>query len=116
LKQSLSPGTAAAKLLGLSEIRWVCLRALVWSKSFAFRTVLRKAFAHLSRHCKKVSVADLPMQHGGITGTLRAHAAMTRADLMVMGGYAHPRMLEIVLGGVTSDMLAEAELPLLLSH
>ncbi len=72
--------------------------------------------AHLSRHCKKVSVADLPMQHGGITGTLRAHAAMTRADLMVMGGYAHPRMLEIVLGGVTSDMLAEAELPLLLSH
>jgi nucleotide-binding universal stress UspA family protein len=56
------------------------------------------------------------MQHGGITGTLRAHAAMTRADLMVMGGYAHPRMLEIVLGGVTSDMLAEAELPLLLSH
>jgi hypothetical protein len=25
-------------------------------------------------------------------------------------------MLEIVLGGVTSDMLAEAELPLLLSH
>jgi len=72
--------------------------------------------AHLSRHCKKVSVVDLPMQHGGITGTLRAHAAMTRADLMVMGGYAHPRMLEIVLGGVTSDMLAEAELPLLLSH
>jgi nucleotide-binding universal stress UspA family protein len=72
--------------------------------------------AHLSRHCKKVAVANLPMQHAGIAETLRAHAAMARADLMVMGGYAHPRMLEIVLGGVTSDMLAEAKLPLFLSH
>jgi hypothetical protein len=67
---------------------------------------------HLSRHCKNVAVANLPMQHGCIAETLRAHAAMARADLMVMGGYAHPRMMEIVLGGVTSDMLAEAELPL----
>jgi nucleotide-binding universal stress UspA family protein len=41
--------------------------------------------AHLSRHCKKVAVADLPMHHGGIAETLRAHASMARADLMVMG-------------------------------
>jgi nucleotide-binding universal stress UspA family protein len=72
--------------------------------------------AHLSRHCKKVAVAELPMQPGGIAETLRVHAAIAGADLMVMGGYAHPRMLEIVLGGVPSDMLAEAELPLFLSH
>jgi nucleotide-binding universal stress UspA family protein len=72
--------------------------------------------AHLCRHCKKVTVADLPMQHGGIAETLRAHASITRADLIVMGGHAHPRMLELVLGGVTSDMLAEAKLPLFISH
>jgi nucleotide-binding universal stress UspA family protein len=35
---------------------------------------------------------------------------------LVMGGYAHSRMLETVLGGVTRDMLAGAELPLFLSH
>jgi nucleotide-binding universal stress UspA family protein len=72
--------------------------------------------AHLIRHCKKVAVVDLPMQHGGIAETLRAHAAMARANLLVMGGYAHPRMLETVLGGATNDMLSEAELPLFLSH
>jgi hypothetical protein len=33
-----------------------------------------------------------------------------------MGGYAHPRMLETVLGGATNDMLSEAELPIFLSH
>jgi nucleotide-binding universal stress UspA family protein len=63
-----------------------------------------------------VVAADLPMQPGGIAETLRAHAVMARANLLVMGGYAHTRMLETVLGGVTRDMLAEAELPLLLSH
>jgi len=72
--------------------------------------------AHLTRHCKKVAVVDLPMQHGGIAETLRAHAAMAGANLLVMGGYAHPRMLETVLGGATHDMLSEAEFPLLLSH
>ncbi len=56
------------------------------------------------------------MEHGGIAETLRAHAAMARANLLVMGAYAHPRMLEIVIGGVTTDMLAEAELPVFLSH
>jgi nucleotide-binding universal stress UspA family protein len=55
------------------------------------------------------------MEHGGIAETLRAYAAMAR-DLLVMGAYAHPRMLEIVIGGVTTDMLAEAELPVFLSH
>ena len=69
--------------------------------------------AHLARHCKKVTVAELPMLHGGIAETLRAHAAMARANLLVMG---HPRMLEIGIGGVTTDMLAEAELPVFLSH
>jgi hypothetical protein len=45
------------------------------------------------------------MEHGGIAETLRAHAAMARANLLVMGAYAHPRMLEIVIGSVTTTCL-----------
>ena len=37
-----------------------------------------------------------------------------RANLLVMGAYAHPsRVLQIVLGGVTSGVFSEAELPVL---
>jgi nucleotide-binding universal stress UspA family protein len=72
--------------------------------------------AHLARHCNKVAVSSLTPQRGGIAKTLRAHAGAAGANLLVMGAYAHPRMLETVLGGVTADMLSEAELPLLLSH
>jgi nucleotide-binding universal stress UspA family protein len=71
---------------------------------------------HLSRHCKKVTLTELPKQHGDVARTLRAHAEMAKADLLVMGAYAHPRLLEMVLGGVTQDMLTEGEVPMLLSY
>ncbi|HUI20627.1 MAG TPA: universal stress protein [Methylocella sp.] len=72
--------------------------------------------AHLARHCKRVRVTALQKQHGDVAKALCAHAAATKADLLVMGAYAHSRLLEMVLGGVTSAMLAEAELPVFLSH
>ncbi len=72
--------------------------------------------AHLARHCKKVTVTNLQMEHGDVAKTLRAHAAMVDADLLVMGAYAHSKLSQLVLGGVTSYMLAEAELPILLSY
>jgi nucleotide-binding universal stress UspA family protein len=48
--------------------------------------------------------------------TLANHAAVVKAELLVMGAYAHSRLLEMVLGGVTSHMLSEAELPIFLSY
>jgi nucleotide-binding universal stress UspA family protein len=38
------------------------------------------------------------------------------ADLLVMGGYGRTRLSELVLGGVTRHVLAEAEVPLLISR
>ena len=72
--------------------------------------------AHLARHCKRVTVTELQTQHGDVAKTLRDHATTVKADLLVMGAYAHPKLLQMALGGVTSSMLSEAELPLLLSY
>lgn len=47
---------------------------------------------------------------------LLSHAADTNADLIVMGGYGHPRAYELVLGGVTRTMLASMTVPVLMSH
>ena len=38
------------------------------------------------------------------------------ADLLVMGGYGHPRAWELTLGGVTRTMLQTMTLPVLMSH
>ncbi|MET3494457.1 universal stress protein [Variovorax boronicumulans] len=41
---------------------------------------------------------------------------VSEADLLVMGGYGHPRLRERMLGGVTRDVLARATLPVLMAH
>jgi nucleotide-binding universal stress UspA family protein len=38
------------------------------------------------------------------------------ADLIVMGGYAHSRLRELVFGGATRDLLRSATIPLLMAH
>jgi nucleotide-binding universal stress UspA family protein len=38
------------------------------------------------------------------------------ADLLVMGAYAHSRLRETFLGGVTRTVLAHMHLPVLLEH
>ncbi|HET6469036.1 MAG TPA: universal stress protein [Geminicoccaceae bacterium] len=50
-----------------------------------------------------------------VGGALLGLAAARRADLLVMGAYGHSRLREIVLGGATRGVLAEASLPVLLS-
>ena len=38
------------------------------------------------------------------------------ANLLVMGGYGHHRMREVLLGGVTRDILRQMTVPVLMSH
>lgn len=45
-----------------------------------------------------------------------SHAADSDADLIVMGGYGHSRLRQLVLGGVTRTMLESMTVPVLLSH
>jgi nucleotide-binding universal stress UspA family protein len=72
--------------------------------------------SHVARHCLGVSVNVLPALADGVAATLSAHAASSKSDLLVMGGYGHSRLQEFVLGGVTRDTLARTEIPTLLSH
>ncbi len=44
------------------------------------------------------------------------HARETDAGLLVMGAYGHSRLRELVLGGVTRQILIDAELPVLMAH
>ncbi|MBK8176130.1 MAG: universal stress protein [Rhodospirillales bacterium] len=51
----------------------------------------------------------------GAAGQALADAA-AGADLVVMGGYSHSRLRELILGGVTRYMLEKAAMPLLIVH
>jgi nucleotide-binding universal stress UspA family protein len=51
-----------------------------------------------------------------VAEALLSHAADTGADLIVMGGYGHPRAWELALGGVTRTILQTMTVPVFLSH
>ena len=51
-----------------------------------------------------------------IGAALLAESAVVGADMLVMGAYTHSRMRQLILGGVTRHILAEATLPVLMAH
>ena len=72
--------------------------------------------AMLSRHGVAAS-AEVALRAGqGVADLLLGAASRVGADLVVAGGYGHPRLLEWVLGGVTRDLLTRAPICCLLSH
>ncbi|MDG3440963.1 universal stress protein [Nitrospirillum amazonense] len=76
----------------------------------------RDLAGYLAWHGIKAQVRQ-PMAEGRSVGALLlAAAADTGADLMVLGGYGHSRLREMILGGVTRHVLYNATLPVLLAH
>ncbi len=74
----------------------------------------------ICRNLEAHGIEAVPRAIGAVDGSvaegLRQAAREVAADLMVTGAYSHSRIREMVLGGVTSEMLAHTELPLLMSH
>jgi nucleotide-binding universal stress UspA family protein len=70
----------------------------------------------LARQCNNVVLDRIPSSGASIAQALLTRAIDTSADLIVMGGFGHSPLRETVFGGVTSDMIEETSVPLLLSH
>jgi nucleotide-binding universal stress UspA family protein len=71
---------------------------------------------HLARHGIDSKQRHLQARAGEEANTILNHVSDSGADLVVMGGYGHARLLEFVLGGVTRGMLASMTVPVVLSH
>ncbi len=68
-------------------------------------TARRRVFAK-SVHLDAASIGDM----------LAGEAASCGANLLVMGGYGHSHLRETFVGGVTSDVLERARMPVFLAH
>lgn len=72
--------------------------------------------AALARHGIKVEAAVSLTGGLSVAEGLLAQVDNTGADLLVMGGYGHSRLREVVFGGATRDMLDKMTVPVLISH
>jgi nucleotide-binding universal stress UspA family protein len=70
----------------------------------------------LEMHGIKAEILCLTVQDINAGNVLLSCLADESIDLLVMGGYGHHRFRELVLGGVTREILAHMTVPVLLSH
>lgn len=52
----------------------------------------------------------------GVAASIDAACAQAGATLLVMGGYTHSRLRELIFGGVTAHALRAARIPVLMAH
>ena len=72
--------------------------------------------AHLSRRGLPAEVRNVDSMGRSAAMAILAEAQSLGADLVVMGGYAHSRLRELVFGGATRELLRAATVPLLMAH
>jgi nucleotide-binding universal stress UspA family protein len=71
---------------------------------------------HLARHGVKAEADHVEAHDIAVGDMLLSRAADKGTDLIVMGGYGHSRLRELVLGGATRHMLEHMTVPVLMSH
>lgn len=74
------------------------------------------AAIHLGRHGITCTIARVEAEGRDAGTVLLDQARRLQPDLLVMGAFGHSRMREFVLGGATTTVLENTELPVLLSH
>jgi len=63
-----------------------------------------------------IAAHPLGFDGGAVGAALLKQAERHRATLLVLGGYGHGRLRELVFGGVTQHVLDHATIPILIMH
>ena len=71
---------------------------------------------HLARHDVKVQIVTVPAADIDVTNAILSYVADVSGTLIVMGGYGHAKLREMILGGVTRGMLQSMTVPVFMSH
>ena len=71
---------------------------------------------HLVRHGFAAEIHRLEESALRESEALQNFALERRADLLAVGGFAHSRVREVVLGGVTRELVEAPRIPILFSH
>jgi len=71
---------------------------------------------HLARHDVKVQIVRVPAADIDVTNAILSYVADVSGTLIVMGGYGHAKLREMILGGVARGMLRSMTVPVSMSH
>lgn len=100
----------------LERAKKVSIVSVTDEKELPGEDILALLASSLERHKTQSTSARIKRDGRSISQALQDHAKSAGADLLVMGGFAHSRLRDFVLGGATSGVLRDLRMPVLLSH
>ncbi|MEK7691694.1 MAG: universal stress protein, partial [Bdellovibrionota bacterium] len=71
---------------------------------------------HLARHDIKATRLRVTAENARLSDVILSSARQEKSDLIVMGAYGKRGLRERILGGVTSYVISDTTVPLLLTH
>jgi nucleotide-binding universal stress UspA family protein len=72
---------------------------------------------NLERHgAPDASPETVPAADIDVPNAILSYVADSSGTPIVMGGYGHAKLREVILGGVTRDMLKSMTVPVFMSH
>jgi nucleotide-binding universal stress UspA family protein len=115
---SREAGRAVQEALSLMSASSVVTVLLVDPEEDADIDLAEDLVAHLGRHGLRARTQVIRHDLGtiAVSDTILTQVAELDADLLVMGAYSHSRFREIILGGVTRDILRDMNVPVLMAH
>jgi nucleotide-binding universal stress UspA family protein len=96
-----------------------CTTVLAYANQAPWPETVEHPYAQLIVYLKRHGIsARLALRTGqaGRADAFLSEANERGASLLVMGGYGHARLLELLTGGVTAGILRTLTLPVLLAH
>lgn len=71
---------------------------------------------YLAWHGINAEIETAPVSESQVGETVLKKSADWDADLLIMGAYTHSRLRQLIMGGVTRHVLAQATLPVVMVH
>ncbi|MGZ5928533.1 MAG: universal stress protein [Rhizomicrobium sp.] len=114
-------GREAARALGdampiLARAKKVHILSISGEKGLDTSCTPSDLQTYLAAHQVNYFLEQRARTEGVISDLIAGTAMELGADMIVMGAYSHTRIRERILGGATSDILANPPLPVFLSH
>ena len=100
----------------LQRAQTVTIASVTDEKVFPDDDLGNRLAEYLARHDIKATVTLVQRRGRPIAGALQENARDIGAGMLVMGGFAHSRMRDFVLGGATGGVLKDLRIAVLLSH
>ena len=104
----------ALPLLALSQS--VKIVTIIAPEAVERRDYAKHLSAHLANHGIKIESGVIHIRSEDEPIALCQQIDKADYDLLVMGGYSHPKWLEFIFGGATQSILLSSKIPVLVSH